>query len=313
MFEEYLPYIIIAGFLIFVGAMVGSKKKGRKGGGGKSTAFAKKPVTEQFMTWGKWFTVLNLKPRYPNHDVGQGSIPMHRIKEFFDLMAKHGVNCVTLKVAGYDFLPYKGWTANVATFMNMAQERGIWVQVGITDYWHAHKNNADMVEGESPNAKFNWWRGDAREAKKMYIEKTMKFFNKWDNVFWELGNEMDHSGLGSAFAQQAGFYLPLMRKHSKGMPIGVSENGLFGLPVDFGEVHSPSRMGGHPRWVMNEVAGETDYWRDAMMRHDATPYIQIANQVKQKGGKGVCACTWYDLRIGIHPNLIKVFQHFGKL
>ncbi len=290
--EIIIPVVAVLVVLALVAGGRKKKKKKKDSSGGKDIRVVGNRLSVD-LTYAKWVGAPSLAP--------QRLVSTHythaHFAVFLDEMQKLGCNTLLLKTAGFDIFQ-DAWKAKYHWLLGECQKRGFFCQINVgPDFWGANNNSTDYVEGS--DQRHNWW-GDSKHTTG-YIERVVNEFRRYPHVFWELGNEVDHSGVDAgAFKRRAiADYLPAIRRLDQ-RPIGVSEDRMWDLPVDFLELHAPSRiapMSGRSRpWVMNEVAGGSGLWKDDAIRgHRSGEYGPIALNCWAHGASGVSGATWLDI------------------
>ncbi len=190
--------------------------------------------------------------------------------------------------------------------------RGIYCQVNFFDTWACHKDYwfkwTWPGSGESGSLQpFNVWASGDEAAKENYIRYLVARYSGYYNVYFELGNEMEHSpNSGSAFVAQANSnYIPWYRSYDPyGLPIGLSETGIGeSSDADIVFVHQtgtfPSTSVTQP-WIMNElVSGWSGggLYDDGVMRSSSNRlgYRRTFWRMFVYGGVGSSEATWLNI------------------
>jgi len=232
-----------------------------------------------------------------------------QIIAWLDTLEEYGHNGFLMKTALYPLMDDK-FTWNLAmmrdadTILKEALARGIYVQVNCFDTWARTVRGTDEEDGR--NHVFNVWESGDEAAKENYIKTLIARYAGYPNVYWELGNEMEHSpNSGSAFVSQANDkYIPWFTQHDPyDLPLGLSEGVWKKADVDIGFLHQtdslPSTSWTKPT-IMNELVSGgvtgTSLWKDAAMRNskDRLSYRRTFWRMFTYGGSGSSETTWYE-------------------
>ena len=133
------------------------------------------------------------------------------------------------------------WIQRAEWLVREMQARGIYAQINFFDTWSREKNGLKF-DTNGKKQVFNVWEPGDEGAKKNYIKTIVSRFAGFSNVYWELGNEMEHSpNSGKDFVKQANSkYIPWIRQYDPyNLPIGLSEGCWRTADVDIGFIHQP--------------------------------------------------------------------------
>ena len=236
--------------------------------------------------WGA--TWINAKAYGPQHIEGVIN-EKHLTDEIFitllDTLEKYKHNGLLIKIALFPLKEDKytwnlKWIHRAEWLVIEMQKRGIYCQINFFDTWSREKNSLDN-NTDGKQQVFNVWEPGDEGAKKNYIKTIVSRFAGFSNVYWELGNEMEHSpNSGTDFVEQANSkYISWIRQYDPYvLPIGLSEGCWRTADVDIGFLHQPNTLFTSPSedtWdrpiIMNELVfgGITGpLWKDSTIRHD---------------------------------------------
>ena len=213
-----------------------------------------------FWIGGKWISAKDYGPKNKGGqinksidrrvNVAHGHKTDQQLLDYLDLLAEYKHNGILLKIALYpledDRLSWDlAWIKRGEWLIEESLKRGIYVQVNMFDTWSRDKNQ--YFENKMPGAEqvFDVWTDSDDKYKKNYLRYIISRFSAYANVYWELGNEMDHApNCGSCFAKLAEEkYLPWIRQYDPyQLPIGLSESVWQSTSVDIGFLHQTNEL-----------------------------------------------------------------------
>jgi len=221
--------------------------------------------TPHYFYGSKWIDATNYGPT----SKGGESNPYHRTDaqflSYLDDLQSYGHNGILIVTALYpienDKLSWDPtWIQRAEWLVREAGERGVYCHISFFNTWSRDKSTWFSYSTSGSKHPFNVWSAGDDDAKKTYIRNVIARFSGFSNVYWELGNEMEHSpNSGSAFKTQADTkYIPWIRQYDPyGLPIGLSEKDLAkGTDVDIIFAHSTNQLpeaGVNRPWLMNEL------------------------------------------------------------
>jgi len=273
-----------------------------------------------------------------------------QLLDYLDLLHRYKHNGLLLKIALYpleqDLISWDlEWIQRGEWLVREAQKRGIYVQINMFDTWSRKKNVWFSYATDGEEQPFDVWRRGNERAKKNYIRTIVSRFSGFSNVYWELGNEMEHSpNCGECFVERANAeYIPWVRESDPyDLPIGLSEGVWLISDVDIGFIHQPNEMP-NPNWtrpvIMNELVRsgyplswyeklynridfidrlkirDGNLWQDELIRNADWRYMYRETfwQVFTHGGSGASEATWLDLDKPINEAVANVMADHWRL
>ena len=248
---------------------------------------------------------------------------------YLDLLQSYGHNGILLKIALFpledDGLSWDlAWIRRGEWLVAEALDRGIYVQVNFFDTWSRAKGKPFANHTNGDKQIFDVWEPDFlwfsdKPLIKNYIRTVVARFSGFANVYWELGNEMEHRpNCGPCFAAAAReFYLPWIRASDPyDLPIGLSEGIWQDVPVDIGFLHQTNELP-EPAWtkpvIMNELVRggvAKRLWRDDAMRaaEERIAFRRTFWSMFTYGGAGSSQATWLDLEKPMNGPVLDVMR-----
>ena len=230
--------------------------------------------TPHYWIGGKWISALTYGPHRKENQVNkatfQGSgVSFGRksddeILRYLSLLEKYRHNGLLIKIALFPLEKDKiswdlVWIKRAEWIVRECLKRGIIVQINIFDTW---SRNAEYWFKESDDGTmhvFNVWEDDDDKYKLNYIRTVISRFASFPNIYWELGNEMEHNpNCGECFIKISNEkYIPWIKKYDPySLPIGLSEHVWFNTNVDIGFIHQTTQLP-KEEWtkpvIMNEL------------------------------------------------------------
>jgi hypothetical protein len=173
-------------------------------------------------------------------------------EKFFNLLDKleeYEHNGLLLKIALFPLEDDKyswdlEWLHRAEWLVEEMGQRGIYVHINIFDTWSRERGKiVSNINGDKQV--FNVWENGDEDAKLNYIQTIIARFSGFYNVYWELGNEMEHHpNSGEEFIKQANSkYIPWIRENDPyQLPIGLSEQVSEKCEVDIIFAHQPAEL-----------------------------------------------------------------------
>ncbi len=282
--------------------------------------------TPHYWWGGKWIAAVDYGPSEKRNSgnrtshARQGVNVEHKSDEallaYLDALEEYRHNGLLLKIGLFpledDGLTWDlGWIQRGEWLVREAARRGIYVHVNLFDTWARRKGDPFEDDTLADNQVLNVWDPDFlwlsdKPRIRNYIRTVVSRFAGFSNVYWELGNEMEHRpNCGACFVSLANdYYIPWIREADPyDLPIGLSETVWRDADVDIGFLHQTNELP-DPSWqrptMMNElVRGGVDkpLWRDDAMRDPAEriAFRRTFWRVFATGGTGSSEATWLDI------------------
>lgn len=206
----------------------------------------------------------------------------------------------------------------IQSAIKYADKQGVYVQLHIWDTWARVRGqpfedtiNSSASTRNGANHVINAWTGGAKQNQ--YVRNLAKFFHK-NNVIYLMGNEVDHSNSGQAFANAANSYYQVLRNNvPAGTIMGTNYIRNFAYPnqgnIDI--VHNATNLPNRRNKpiILDELAAGSQMWRNSVIcnRSQSARYIRAAQEAIQKGYSGTALSTWVGQATGgsggSRPNL----------
>ncbi len=300
---------------------------------------------------GKWISAKDYGPESKagqinkNFDrrvnVAHGHKTDQQLLDYLDLLVKYKHNGILLKIAQYplqnDRLSWDlEWIQRGEWLVREALKRGIYVQINMFDTWSRDKNKYFENNMQGANQLFDVWNDGDDKFKQNYLRYIISRFASFANVYWELGNEMDHPpNCGPCFVELANAkYLPWIRRFDPyQLPIGLSEGIWRSANVDIGFLHQTNELPDESMKrpvIMNELVRysldqslfqkiwrrlfgkrlHTGLWHDdAINNKDLRfTYRRTFWNVFTRGGSGSSEATWLDIDKNLSANVLNVMN-----
>ena len=216
--------------------------------------------TPHYWIGGKWISARDYGPQNKAGQVNKGFDSRVNLTygyktdqqfiNYLDQMVKYKHNGILLKMALYplesDRISWDlNWIRRGEWIVGEALKRGIYVQVNLFDTWSRDKNQYFVHNMQGAGQVFDVWNDGDDKVKQNYLRYIISRFASFANVYWELGNEMEHSpNCGSCFVKLANEkYLPWIRQFDPyQLPIGLSEDIWRQTSADIGFLHQTHRL-----------------------------------------------------------------------
>ncbi len=292
--------------------------------------------------WGaNWIGATAYGPKYIDGILNMDHVSDYVFIDWLNTLEQYGHNGILLKIALFPLKNDKyswelAWIHRAEWLLKEMQKRGIYAHINFFDTWSREKGNL-RVNTDGRKQVFNVWADGDEDVKENYIKTIVARFSGFSNVYWELGNEMEHApNSGKAFVEQANKkYIPWIKKYDPyGLPIGLSEGIWRETDVDIGFVHQPKDIT-PVRWnqpknklknivkklikkrqwdrpvIMNElVKGDKDnkLWSDEAIRNSANrfEYRKTFWLVFTKGGSGCSEATGLNFKTPPNQAMLNV-------
>ena len=261
--------------------------------------------------------------------------------KYLNLLTQYKHNGILLKTALYplekDNLSWDlKWIHRAEWLIKECIKRGINVQVNIFDTWSRDKDTVFKNNTMGSMQPFNVWKDGDDYLKENYIKNLISRMASYPNVYWELGNEMEHKpNSGDGFIKLSNKkYIPWIRKYDPyNLPIGLSEGIWKRVNVDIGFLHQTDKMPDPTMLrpvIMNELVSYTlkptffqkikrklfgKQWHHGLWHDSAinNPELRFAYRktfwnVFTNGGAGASEATWLDIDKSFSKALHNVMQ-----
>ncbi len=266
-----------------------------------------------------WFGAHWMRPDYYGPPAKGGSdsalhLSDEQIVRQLDLLKGFGHNGILLKMALFPLEDDRvswdlEWIRRAEWVVRRAGERGIYCHINMFDTWSRKRGAPFVRETDGRKQVFNVWADGDAAAKENYLRTLVARFSGFYNVYWELGNEMEHRpNDGAAFVLRANrHYVPWIRRYDPyGLPIGLSEGIWEMTDVEIGLLHQANEFP-RPEFdrpvIMNELvrgldpAVEGRLWMDSVIRDPKArlSYRRTFWRAFTHGGCGSSQATWLDI------------------
>ncbi|GEM_PF-2371399 len=209
---------------------------------------------------GKWIAARDYGPKNKEGEVNAGIDPGSEVRigwksdeqliQYLDLLVKYKHNGILLKIALYplekDGLSWDlEWIRRGEWLVKEAAARGIYVQVNLFDTWSRNNDTWFKNNTDGDGHPFNVWKAGDEHKKQNYIKTIVSRFAAFPNVYWELGNEMEHKpNCGACFVDLSNqYYIPWIRAADPyDLPIGLSEEVWRDANVDIAFLHQTNEL-----------------------------------------------------------------------
>ncbi|VAW88283.1 hypothetical protein MNBD_GAMMA16-662 [hydrothermal vent metagenome] len=230
--------------------------------------------TPHYWVGGKWFSAKDYGPPKKEGEVNDSVEPNSNVRfawksdkqitDYLDLLVKYKHNGVLIKTGLYplekDGLSWDlEWIKRGEWLIKEALDRGIYVQINMFDTWSRDKKYWFKNNMDGSGQPFNVWKDEDDHKKRNYIRTLVSRFAAFPNVYWELGNEMEHKpNCGPCFVELSNKkYIPWIKEADPySLPIGLSEEIWRDADVDIAFLHQTNVLD-HLTWtkpvVMNEL------------------------------------------------------------
>lgn len=299
---------------------------------------------------GKWISARDYGPNKKSNETNNGLDPSGveygsksnvKLIRYLELLKKYKHNGILIKTAFYplekDNISWDlEWIHRAEWLVQECLKRGINVQMNIFDTWARDKNKLFQNNTLGSMQPFNVWADENDHLKENYIKNIVSRFASYSNIYWELGNEMEHRpNNGSIFAKIANEkYIPWIRKYDPyNLPIGLSEKIWKKTNVDVGFLHQttdspdpeivkPVIMNELVRYklkptltqkIKRKIFGQQWHhglWHDSAINN---PELRFAYRktfwsIFSKGGTGSSEATWLNINKPFSTALINVMR-----
>lgn len=265
--------------------------------------------TAHYFYGANWIDAYTYGPRSKWGQTNRDYVSNTEFTSYLDILEGYGHNGILIKTAFYPLEDDKftwdiEWMSRGEWLVSQMADRGIYAQINVFDTW-ARGRGGPYDDTSGSGQVFNVWANGDEAAKENYIKYLIARYAGFPNVYWELGNEMEHSpNSGSAFVNQANSkYIPWFTEHDPyDLPIGLSEGIWTGANVDIGFPHQtnslPSSSWSKPT-IMNELVRggvSGSLWENSAIRNSSNriSYRRTFWRMFTYGGSGSSEATWLE-------------------
>ncbi len=286
--------------------------------------------TSHYWFGGKWINAPNYGNPSKFGETNSRHLTDRQLLDYLNDCRENRHNGLLLKVA---LFPVEGdgyswdlsWIRRADWLVREMAERGIYCQINLFDTWSRDRGRWFEHATSGRKQILNAWSDHDEARLRNYVRYLVARFSGYYNVYWELGNEMEHSNDGDAFASLADAgYIPWIREFDPyGLPIGLSENIWKKTRVDIGFLHQTDEIPdfGHPNdrpLLMNELVRGCkvgSLWRDDVIRNPAARlcYRNTFWRVFAQGGSGSSGATWLSLAEPLDQHVHEVMADHRRL
>lgn len=276
---------------------------------------------------GKWFSANNYGPQQKNGHPNKNFLTDTQISDYLDTLQKFKHNGILLKTALFplndDGISWDlNWIHRAEWVIEQALQRNIYVHLNLFDTWGREKGSpfASNINGKNQVIDvWNSWFGKPAHNHKIenYIRTLVARFASYPNIFWELGNEMEHTpNCGRCFAKLAyDYYVPLLRNFDPyNLPIALSEDiwKFSGVDIALGHQTNKTILNAIPQnkpFILNELVRSDDIdrlWKGKTIRDSKNrlAYRRTFWRVLMNGGSGSSEATWLHIKTPLN-NAVK--------
>ena len=292
--------------------------------------------TTHYWYGGKWLGPEAYGPTSKNGQSNPRRLSDGEILGYLDFMKQTGHNGLLMKTGLAPIEDDKmtwdlTWIKRGEWFVRQMGARGIYVQINFFDTWSRKRggffeNGQLYYDTNGALQVFDVWRDGDDPAKRNYLRTLIARYGGYYNVYWELGNEMEHAPNNmSSFANLANSkYIPWIRQADPyDLPIGISETPTAGRTnVDVVFRHQTNAFPGpaatdRPE-IMNELVGGGDagmMWEDRVIRNSASRFSfrRTFWRMFTYGGSGSSEATWLNIKTPLNSAVRSVMEDHGKL
>lgn len=287
--------------------------------------------TPHYWFGGKWINALNYGPQQKKDEKNPGFLDDLQFLSYLDTMELFRHNGLLLKNALFPLEDDKitfdlSWINRGEWLVEQMAKRGIYCQINIFDTWSREKGIWFKNNTDGKKQVFNVWDSTDYTAKENYIRTLIARYSGYYNVYWELGNEMEHSpNKGSAFVKLSNEkYIPWIRKYDPyHLPVALSEKIWKQTTVDIGLIHQTNDFpavetdGNRPVMINELVRGGIKgvLARDTVIRDksERLSFRRTFWRYFTYGGCGSTEATWLFIDKPLNEAVINVMEDQMRL
>jgi hypothetical protein len=307
--------------------------------------------TPHYWIGGKWISARDYGPESKAGQLNKGFDSRvnltyghktdQQLINYLDLLVQYKHNGILLKIAQYPLESNRlswdlDWIRRGEWLVKEALKRGIYVQINLFDTWSRDQNHYFRHNMQGAGQPFDVWNDDGDKFKKNYLRYIISRFASFANVYWELGNEMEHSpNCGNCFIKLANDkYLPWIRQFDPyQLPIGLSEVMWRATSADIGFLHQTNKLPDESmkrpvimnelvRYKLNQSVSQKVWrklfgpslhrglWHDNAINNKELrfSYRRTFWKVFTHGGSGSSEATWLSIDNDLSVNVINVMS-----
>ena len=331
-----------AGYTVQTGKFTVVEQTAHPGNHGHVKVDAKNPRflihddgTPHYWIGGKWISARDYGPESKAGQVNKGFDSRvnltyghktdQQLINYLDLLVQYKHNGILLKIAQYPLESNRlswdlDWIRRGEWLVKEALKRGIYVQINLFDTWSRDQSDYFRHNMQGAGQLFDVWNDGDDKLKQNYLRYIISRFASFANVYWELGNEMEHSpNCGSCFVKLANDkYLPWIRQFDPyKLPIGLSEGIWRDTSADIGFLHQTHKLPDESMQrpvIMNELVGYR--LNQSLFQKAWRKMLKVWGKLS---GKSMYPGLWHDdainnkdLRFSYRRTFWKVFTHGGS-
>ena len=288
--------------------------------------------------WGGKWTSRGIAPATKGGQTNNDYLTDQQILDYLNDMESRDHNGLKWAIGQYpvenDGITWDlNWLDRSEGFLQTMREKGIYLQVGLFGTWSRDAAGGRWfdfsVNGD--DHPFDVWTPDSTELDQIenYLKTIIARFGSYYNVYWELGNEMEHSqqfnDRDSFISNTNNIYLPWMDQYDPyNLPLGLSENIWKSTNVDIGFIHQTdwdiSLFSNSPQ-IMNElVNGQSSdcgisLWHDSAIRNPECrfSYRRVFWRMLAYEGSGSSEATILNLQSPLNSAVYDVMDDQQRL
>lgn len=273
---------------------------------------------------GKWINTPNYGPESKGDEKNVDYLTDTEFLNYLDTVEQYRHNGLLLKHALYplenDKLSWDlKWIQRGEWLVKQMAERGIYCQINFFDTWSRDREKFLTTNTDGSNQVFNVWDSTDYVAKENYIRTLVARYSGFYNVYWELGNEMEHRpNNGATFVKLSNEnYIPWIHKYDPyQLPVCLSERIWKQTNVDIGLIHQTDDFptvvteGNRPVMINELVRGGINdvLWKDSVMCDPAEriSYRRTFWRYFTFGGSGSSEATWLSINKPLNQAALNV-------
>ncbi len=280
--------------------------------------------TPHYWHGGKWISTSDYGPESKEDETNNDYLEDHQFLSYLDTLERYRHNGLLLKTALFplenDKLSWDlEWIHRGEWLVREMAARGIYCQINFFDTWSRDREKWFANNTDGTKQVFNVWEPGDEPAKENYLRTLIARYSGFYNVYWELGNELEHKpNKGTDLATQANEkYIPWIRKHDPyDLPVCLSEEVWRKADVDIGLIHQTNRFPdfitdrNRPNMINELVRGgiRDVLWKDTVMRDPSErfAYRRTFWRYFTYGGCGSTEATWLNITEPLNEAVLNV-------